>query len=1504
MVPMIANADARREWLPEVLPAADRPGPDVGRLLMPGGEHREFAMVEGLTVRELIAHAAVPEHLWPMLRVYNHGALVQDWDGFTLRAGDRLLLAVVPQGGGGDGEDNSKGILGAVLTIAVAIFAPYAAGAIYSAAGGTLVAANAGIILTGLSAGITMVGAMVISALIKPPTISTGNVATSAAKSYSLSGQSNAPRPYGSCFVLYGRHKIMPALASNPDVDNYAMGSVLTALYDFGLGYLNLYDIRVGDVDVWQYSPHIVVHTDSLCRNLQLNFNRIGYDQYALAMQQNDPITIRTKTDTYCANLDIQFPRGIFQQAPKIGQLPFWADFATFWRPIGTTTWNEVPVDWYHGGMGVSYTESAGPTIQYGPPDEGSGGGFGVQSWYDYSPTTGAAELRAKSARWQAGQGKDDPYLRATPNTIFPFVYPFGPIDEASYFARYPEIRARGWTGTAQAHFEALGSREGREPGVGVTVSGIGFYIPSITPSLLHRYDQIFGTPDTGAYAWIEAGSPPPQPIGQTPFLWRMKAGEVFEEALYLARYPDAANAVAAGSVASGWDHFTRYGAFEGRDPYVRIVTRSVRFYAQWVGTYWMRIFLVFPSPGEYEIQIVRTDKIQDGSDTSISQSTAGGITAQFNESTVALLRSYQAGLPVQPRLRHTMLELRVAATDQLQGVIQNLSAICVSVLYVTEDGVTFTLRETRNPAWIALDMLTSEKNPKPIARSQIDWPSWIHLANVCDTLRYWVANGQPTTAPRYTCDIVVSDFMTVRDVVESVLSGCRSSLMLTTAGKWGVLHDEEKTVPRQLITPANSWGFSGARTFSSYPHALRVNFVNRDHSYVKDEVTVYADGYYEGNASIFETLDTFGITDYPHAWAYGRFMLAQGIQRSELFTVSMDVENLLVQRGDLVHVAHDVPRIGGFPSRIDNYGWAVGPNGGGLVHVNVDVSTPPTGYSIRRQDGTIITGAVLSSLPNGVFEVDNLTGVGVDDLIVLGEFNRVTQPYLVQRIAAGQDLSAELTLCKYVREVYDADIGALPPWEPGFGNDLINASDLIVTQLTVTSVLYYVNREPKVDVILNWITTGFGLLGHDIAVIVQSGARTALAVSHIPQSFTWTVDALRERLFFDIPLQLEVTPVATNGLRGRLAYVSIQITPDRTAPLPVPVFGANVQKEQIDLYWQEPAELDVEQYLLRYTPEILFPNWDASQHLANVGYPTTKTSAGARTGSYGLRVQDTSGNLSPVVWRRTTIGVLPDINVIEVVNDRDDLVPWGGKRSHVEVHGIEITSEGEFGAVYPEGIYYCKELVDLADVYETRISSKIEAYGVIADDYMAEWETLDSVLSMVSPTSGLWDAWVEVRTSNEMSFMQDWVTLTAIDPLSDANDSDWSPWRALTVGDFTGQLFGFRIRLQSNNPGVRVVVKSGRIEVDMPDRIDAFGNVAVPLAGLDFIFPVAFRSLKAVAITIDGTTADALVAVVTSKTPTGFHLQLVKAADGVTSLAGQVDILAKGYGRLRATSI
>jgi len=46
-----------------------------------------------------------------------------------------------------------------------------------------------------------------------------------------------------------------------------------------------------------------------------------------------------------------------------------------------------------------------------------------------------------------------------------------------------------------------------------------------------------------------------------------LDAKSLFSESYYQAEYPEVANAVARGSFSSGFDHFNKFGKFEGRDP-------------------------------------------------------------------------------------------------------------------------------------------------------------------------------------------------------------------------------------------------------------------------------------------------------------------------------------------------------------------------------------------------------------------------------------------------------------------------------------------------------------------------------------------------------------------------------------------------------------------------------------------------------------------------------------------------------------------------------------------------------------------------------------------------------------------------------------------------------------------------------------------------------------------------------------------------------------------------
>jgi hypothetical protein len=119
-------------------------------------------------------------------------------------------------------------------------------------------------------------------------------------------------------------------------------------------------------------------------------------------------------------------------------------------------------------------------------------------------------------------------------------------------------------------------------------------------------------------------------------------------------------------------------------------------------------------------------------------------------------------------------------------------------------------------------------------------------------------------------------------------------------------------------------------------------------------------------------------------------------------------------------------------------------------------------------------------------------------------------------------------------------------------------------------------------------------------------------------------------------------------------------------------------------------------------------------------------------------------------------------------------------------------------------------------------------------------------------------------------------------------------------VGDFTGRLFQFRIRVQSFNPYVKAVVDDGLIEVDVKDRIDRFSDLLVPVGGLTINFDPAFMETPTLAVTTENSTATSKEII--NKSRTAFTIKLFDEAGA--NVAGQIDVLALGYGRERQASI
>ena len=140
---------------------------------------------------------------------------------------------------------------------------------------------------------------------------------------------------------------------------------------------------------------------------------------------------------------------------------------------------------------------------------------------------------------------------------------------------------------------------------------------------------------------------------------------------------------------------------------------------------------------------------------------------------------------------------------------------------------------------------------------------------------------------------------------------------------------------------------------------------------------------------------------------------------------------------------------------------------------------------------------------------------------------------------------------------------------------------------------------------------------------------------------------------------------------------------------------------------------------------------------------------------------------------------------------------------------------------------------------------------------------------------------------------------------MSEGDSDNWGPWVKFTMGDFTGRIFQFRLKLISYQLNSSPRVFDGIIRADMPDRIDSYDNVVSNAsADTEIVYTPAFFG--------PGTTP--VIEITQDNMQQGDYFQFVSKSlskmvinfydkDGVR-VSRQFDAVVKGYGRQYTESI
>lgn len=527
---------------------------------------------------------------------------------------------------------------------------------------------------------------------------------------------------------------------------------------------------------------------------------------------------------------------------------------------------------------------------------------------------------------------------------------------------------------------------------------------------------------------------------------------------------------------------------------------------------------VVFPTSGKWDIKVTRiTDDYDDNTHYALCS--------------IASLRSIKNIAPIATDKPIGLIELKIKATDQLNGAVTNLSCIVKSKLPVW-NGSSWSVQETRNPAWAYLDVMRGSAAKKPIADSRIDiqafkdWADWCdetqpnfaftppttpntatnvgYVTNLYYTILYrvpdtdgltnWVAaldNGETrsnvyrffmqsaeaATIRRACCDLEVTSTTTAWEVLK-LIAATGYATPSQNGGKYSITVDKTKDTPVQVFTPKNIKSFSGSMSYYVKPHALRISYTKTNETDT-DEIIVYDDGYNadgsggKTQATVFEEMKLVGISRYNQAYTIGRRSLAQGQLRIETFTISCDVENLLATRGSLVRLQHDVPKIGSGSGRV------VAVSGSTITIDEAFKLTTGSIYAhVRHLDGTQ-SNRTLSSVSGSQATISG-TALSEGDLIVYGQLNSVDIECIVKSVRPSNDLTATLELVPYAPAIYTADTEEIPDrdpfineWSGGTSGGGTNTGNVLtpglVTSLLGSYQITYDNKTPRITVTLSW---------------------------------------------------------------------------------------------------------------------------------------------------------------------------------------------------------------------------------------------------------------------------------------------------------------------------------------------------------------------------------------------------------------------------------------------------
>lgn len=801
-------------------------------------------------------------------------------------------------------------------------------------------------------------------------------------------------------------------------------------------------------------------------------------------------------------------------------------------------------------------------------------------------------------------------------------------------------------------------------------------------------------------------------------------------------------------------------------------------------------------------------------------------------------LRSFTNDHPVKFGKPLALTALRIKVTNQLNGVIDTFNGVPRSLVTAYSGAAWVPNTVSSNCADLYRHVLQGNANPRPKADAEID------LANLAAWWVYCRDND-------FTFNMVRGRSRVPEALADIAAAGRAVPTFID--GKFGVVWDRPNDPIIHHFTPRNSWGFSTSRVYPRAPHAWRVRFVNALNGYTVDEEIVYDDGYSAVNATLFEGIEFPGVVFPDLNWRHGRYHIADVRLRPERSTFYTGWGHLALTRGDRIRLTHDALLIGLGSGRVKSIAGQVVTfdetltiEAGKTYGVRFLLADPGNTSVLRAVD-TAPLGPVVPGEYSALTLVGDLSALQGGELFAFGETDRDSAVYRVLSIAHHDDLVAQITVVDDAPDIALADTGAIPHYSPNITIPP-DPFSLPPQGLQYQEVIDGVGASVRALVRLSWTmprlgkVTGFEVQSRDDG----SGA----------DWITWEAVPV-PRMTSDVP----IISAGAWSFRARCLFS------DGTVSDWVSLLGLNL----VGLSLPPPNVRNLREEVINGQSYL---SWDPADDVRNpaaevrkgpsfetglvVGAAVAESKfASTGDGTYWLAFFVVSP-FGKKIYSVNPLSIVTQDTVLErniIVEHDEKNEGWpGGLFGGVISAGL-IQTNNTLGSAIVDPvaaeivnqlglgdqivtIYLSSRIVDIGRAAECRFKATYEGVGSLqGEDFLGGGDVLGGPDFLGSANTRFIKAFPIWRFA--ITGVPDVFGPADVFSPPDVFDVgiDWQPWTKLAAGTRFARFYRAGYVLISEKADVNAVGSAFNWFVDVPDRVDHYTNLTVPIGGLDITF-------------------------------------------------------------------